>query len=88
MRNQDIAKIFYEIADMYEIKGENPFRVRAYRRAAQNIENLAEDVEKVIKGRKKIPGIGQDLMQKIKEILKKGTCKTYEELKKKFHQAF
>jgi len=82
MRNQDIAKIFYEIADMYEIKGENPFRVRAYRRAAQNIENLAEDVEKVIKGRKKIPGIGQDLMQKIKEILKKGTCKTYEELKK------
>ncbi|MDL1971074.1 MAG: DNA polymerase/3'-5' exonuclease PolX [Candidatus Desulfofervidaceae bacterium] len=81
MRNQDVARIFYKIADMLEIKGDNPFRIRAYRRAAQNIENLAEDITKVINQGRKIPGIGQDLMQKVKEILQTGTLQMYEELK-------
>jgi len=82
MHNQEVARVFYEIANLLEIKGENPFRIRAYRRAAQNIENLAEDITKVIQTNRKIPGIGQDLMQKIKEIIRTGSLQMYEELKK------
>ncbi|HEC49720.1 MAG TPA: DNA polymerase III, partial [Candidatus Desulfofervidus auxilii] len=82
MHNQEVARVFYEIANLLEIKGENPFRIRAYRRAAQNIENLAEDITKVIQTNRKIPGIGQDLIQKIKEIIHTGTLQMYEELKK------
>ena len=43
MRNQEIAKIFNEIADILEIKGDNPFRIRSFSRAAQNIVVLAKD---------------------------------------------
>jgi DNA polymerase (family 10) len=39
MKNQEIARIFNDIADLLEIKGENPFRIRAYRRAAQNMRD-------------------------------------------------
>lgn len=44
MKNQEVADIFNEIADILDIKGANPFRIRAYRKAAQNIENLTEDI--------------------------------------------
>jgi DNA polymerase (family 10) len=44
MKNQQIAKIFNEIAELLDLKGENVFRVRAYRRAAQNIDGLSKDV--------------------------------------------
>jgi len=83
MKNKDVANIFNHVADILEIKGENPFRVRAYRKAAQNIENLAEDIEEIAKkgGLYNIPGIGKDLAKKIQEILDSGTFKGYEELK-------
>ncbi|NTU41686.1 MAG: hypothetical protein HGA78_01260 [Nitrospirales bacterium] len=45
MKNRWISEVFEEIADLLEIKGENPFRIRAYRRAAQNIDGLARAVE-------------------------------------------
>jgi len=83
MENRKVARFFYDIASMLEIKRENPFRIRAYRRAAQNIENLADDITKVVAAEeKKIPGIGKDLMQKINEIIDTGTLQIYEELKK------
>jgi len=84
MKNQEVANIFRRMADMLEIKGENPFRIRAYQRAAQNIENLAEDIALISerKGLDKLPGIGKDLAQKITEILETGTLKKYEEIKK------
>jgi DNA polymerase (family 10) len=84
MKNQEVADIFRRMADMLEIKGENPFRIRAYQRAAQNIENLAEDIALISerKGLDKLPGIGKDLAQKITEILETGTLKKYEEIKK------
>ena len=44
MKNQEISAIFNEIADLLEIKGENPFRIGAYRRASRNIEGLAKDI--------------------------------------------
>ncbi len=83
MKNQEIAKIFNDIADMLEIKGENPFRIRAYRRAAMNIEGLAKDVSDMPKEELvKIPGIGQDLAGKIEEYIKTGKLNFYENLKK------
>src|SRR4030065_1650041 len=84
MKNQEVANFFKRIADMLEIKGENPFRIRAYQKAAQNIENLAEDIA-LIAQRKELdtlPGIGKDLSQKITEIITTGTVQKYEELKK------
>jgi DNA polymerase (family 10) len=83
MKNQDIARIFNDIADLLEIKGENPFRIRAYRRAALNIESLTKDVAGIPKGElMKVPGIGQDLAGKIEEYVKTGQVKAYEDLKK------
>ncbi|MEW6417462.1 MAG: DNA polymerase/3'-5' exonuclease PolX [Nitrospirota bacterium] len=83
MKNQEIAKIFNDIADVLEIKGENPFRIRAYRRAAQNIEGLTKDVAETTKDELlSIPGIGQDLAGKIEEYVKTGRLQFYEDLKK------
>ncbi|NOZ68373.1 MAG: DNA polymerase/3'-5' exonuclease PolX [Deferribacteres bacterium] len=83
MRNQEVARIFNEIADILEIKGENPFRIRAYRRAARNIDGLTRDVAAMHeKELLKIPGIGADLAEKIREYVTTGTLKFYEELKK------
>lgn len=84
MRNQEIATVFKNIADILEIKGENPFRIRAYRKASQNVENLAEDIGLLSKKGElsNLPGIGKDLAAKIKEILETGTLQFYEDLKK------
>jgi DNA polymerase (family 10) len=83
MKNQGIARIFNDIADLLEIKGENPFRIRAYRRAAQNLEALTKDVAETTKDELlKIPGIGQDLAGKIEEYAKTGRLQFYEDLKK------
>jgi DNA polymerase (family 10) len=84
MENQKIARIFEEMADLLEIKGENPFRIRAYRKAALNIETLTEDVSTLIEEKRlnEIPGIGKDLAQKIEEIVKTGTLEQLEKLRK------
>ena len=84
MKNAEIAALFSEIADFLEIKGENPFRVRAYRRAAQAMEGLAEDVAAVA-GRGElleIPGIGKDLAGKIQEFLQRGAVEVLEGLRR------
>jgi DNA polymerase (family 10) len=74
MKNLEIARLFDQMADGLEIKGDNPFRIRAYRRAAQNLETLTEDLEAVAsQGRlEEIPGIGADLAGKIREYLDTG----------------
>ena len=83
MKNQEIAKIFNDIADLLEIKGENPFRIRAYRRAAQNIEGLAKDVAEISKDDLlTVPGIGQDLAGKVEEYVRTAKLQFYEDLKK------
>ncbi len=88
MKNIEIAEIFRNIAQILEIKGENPFRIRAYEKAAQNLEGLTENIENLAKKEEleTIPGIGKDLALKIKEILKTGKLKFYEELKKEVSQ--
>lgn len=82
MKNTDISGIFNRIADMLEIKGENPFRIRAYRRAALALESLGKGVaalshEQLLQ----IPGIGKDLAGKIEEYAKTGKIEAYEILK-------
>ena len=88
MENADIAKIFYEIADLLEIKGENPFRVRSYRNAGIVIEGLPESVKAIVERNEKeleeIPGIGKSIHEKIVEILKTGKCSYHQELLKEF----
>ena len=83
MHNEEVARIFNAIAEMLEIKGGNPFRIRAYRRAAENIEGLADDVATLIERDtiEEIPGIGKDLAAKIREIVTTGTFQEYEKLK-------
>jgi len=84
MKNFELAEVFRDIADILEIKGENVFRIRAYERAAQNIEGLTEDIEDYIRGNRlsEIPGIGKDLSERIKEFVLTGKIKIYEDLKK------
>ncbi|WP_456469754.1 DNA polymerase/3'-5' exonuclease PolX [Caminibacter sp.] len=85
MTNQEIAKIFSKTADLLEIKGEYPFKVRAYRNAARIIENSSKDFNKLVKegfDLTRLPGIGKDLSEYIKEIVTTGKFHKLEELQK------
>jgi len=86
MNNLELARIFYEIADILEMK-EVEWKPRAYRKAAQAIENLSEDVSEIykksgIKSLEEIPGVGESIAEKIEEFLKTKHIKTYEKLKR------
>jgi DNA polymerase (family X) len=82
MKNQQIAKIFSEIAELLELKGENVFRIRAYQRASQNLDGLTKDVAALKQDElEAIPGIGKDLASKIHEYLETGKIAKHEELK-------
>ena len=84
MKNQLVAEIFYEIADLLDLKGEIFFKTRAYRMAAQTIEVMEEDIETIVlEGRlQSISGIGEALAKKIKEIVETGKLEYLEKLKK------
>ena len=88
--NTDIAVIFNEIADILEIEGANPYRVRAYRNAARTVETYGGDIAGILQGGKelpKLPGIGEDLLGKIHEIVDTGSCKLLGRLHKEVPQA-
>lgn len=84
-KNYEIAEIFGHISDMLNVLGENPFKVRAYRNAAENILDLGEDIEDVAARDEltEIPGVGKDLAEKIDAYIKTGKIKEYEKLKEK-----
>ncbi len=85
LSNSEIANIFNQMADMLEIKGENPFKVRAYRNGARTIQNLGKSLDDLVKrgmDLTKLPGIGADLSDAIVEILKTGKFAKLEKLKK------
>lgn len=86
MENADIAKIFDDIADLLEIKGENPFRVRSYRNAALIISGLPESLRSIVERDEKelenIPKIGKSIHEKIVEIVKTGKSKFHDDLLK------
>ena len=83
MKNQLVAKILYEIADLLEIK-EVEFKPRAYKRAAMAVEALGDDIEDYAKYKNldDIPGVGESIAKKIKEIIDTGKCLEHEKLKK------
>ena len=85
VHNADIAAIFEEIAELLEIQNENPFRIRAYRNAARQVEGMGVPVaDMVAKGEDltELPGIGDDLAAKIQEIVATGQCQALEKLRK------
>lgn len=81
MDNHPIAQIFSEIADLLEIKGENLFKIRAYRSAADTIGAWADPVGRMDeKQLLELPGVGKDLAKKIRELADTGTCRFHQEL--------
>ncbi|AFV11554.1 DNA polymerase/3'-5' exonuclease PolX [Thermacetogenium phaeum DSM 12270] len=85
MNKWEIAQIFYEIADLLDILGENPFKARAYRKAAHILESTLLDIAELsTEGRlQEVPGIGDALAKKIKELVETGRLNYYEELKER-----
>ncbi|MGZ3369506.1 MAG: helix-hairpin-helix domain-containing protein, partial [Caulobacteraceae bacterium] len=83
VHNTDIANIFNRMAELLEIEDANLFRVRAYRRAAQTLQDLGEPAAALLaRGQDldDLPGIGEDLAGKIAEICRTGRLKALEEL--------
>jgi len=86
VHNADIANVFEEIADLLEIENANPFRVRAYRNAARQMQGMGVPAaDMVAKGEDltELPGIGDDLAAKIEEIVETGKCQFLEKLRQK-----
>jgi len=84
MKNQFVAETLYMIADLLDLKGDLFFKTRAYRMAAQTIEALEDDIEKIVhQGTlESIPGIGEALAKKITELIQTGKLEYLERLKK------
>ncbi len=81
MKNKELSKIFAEIADAMEFKGDNRFKILAYRKASRILEDLTDDIEVLARDKKlrEIPGVGEGIAQKIEEYLVTGRMKKYEE---------
>lgn len=83
MQNPDIARLFDEVADLLEISGQNPFRIRAYRNAARVVRDYPRPLTDEVRrdaDLTEIPGIGQDLAEKIQEIVTTGTLALHRQL--------
>jgi len=82
--NRALAALFHSMADQLDARRENPHRIRAYRRAAESILQLSEDIAAISQreGLKEISGIGKDLAAKVEEFLKTGSIQAYEQLKR------
>ncbi len=84
MENPEVAQIFDEVADLLELEGENPFRIRAYRRAAVTVRDLSEPIAKIVAEHRErlgeLPGIGQDLAGKIATVVETGDLPLRREL--------
>ncbi len=86
VHNADVAAVFDEIADLLELEEANPFRVRAYRNAARIVGDLGRDVATLVQAGEDLtalPGIGEDLASKIREIVTTGSCALLRDLRKR-----
>ena len=83
MQNSEIAKVFYDIAEMLTSKKDNIFKIRAYQKVARAVEELPVPVEQlVVEGRiKEIPGAGEAIAKKIIELVTTGKLSYLERLK-------
>jgi DNA polymerase (family X) len=85
--NKAIANTFYETADLMEVRGDDPFRIRSYRRAAEAIEGLPNQIIDLVGDEKKlleIPGIGKGMAANIREIASEGKLRLHAELLTQF----
>jgi len=85
VHNEEIAAAFDEIADLLSLRGENPFRIRAYRQAARIVRGQpGELADKIAQGfdPDSLPGIGEDLAGKIRELAATGRCRMLEALRR------
>jgi len=88
MDNKSIANVLFETADLLEIDGQDSFRIRSYRNAAQAIENHSEQIKDIIADPKKvleISGIGKSMLRNLQELLTEGKLATQKELLEKYH---
>lgn len=86
LRNADIAVVFEEIADLLEIEGENPFRIRAYRNAGRILRGLRDEAADMLAAGRdlsELPGIGTDLAAKIRDLVQTGSTDLLDRLHKK-----
>jgi len=85
MENTQIADVLDEIATLLELQQDNQFRVRSYRNAARTVRDLSQrldDLAKAGKDLSELPNIGRGTAEKIGEVLRTGTCKRLEELRR------
>ncbi|MGD8875291.1 MAG: helix-hairpin-helix domain-containing protein, partial [Gammaproteobacteria bacterium] len=85
VHNEDIAAVFDEVADLLEIEGDNPFRIRAYRNGARALRALGRDVHTLTDqgaDLTRLAGIGKNLAAKIHEIIDTGHCGTLDKLRR------
>jgi DNA polymerase (family 10) len=88
MDNKAIANILYETADLLEIDGQDSFRIRSYRNAAQAIENHSQSIKGLIADPKQvlaIPGIGKSMLRTLQELFADGKLAVQTELLEKYH---
>src|SRR6185312_8527103 len=83
MENQLIAQRFYQLAALMDIRGDDPFRLRSYRNAAEAIEVWPTSLKQIaaeggIEGLQTIPGVGKAIAGKVIELLEKGTFDAWE----------
>ena len=85
MDNGAVARVLSEVADLLEIKGENAFKIRAYRSAADVVATTAEPVARMNEAQlRELPGIGKDLAARIQELADTGTCVPHASLLEEF----
>src|SRR5579863_1414318 len=88
MDNKAIANILYETADLLEIDGQDSFRIRSYRNAAQAIENHSQQMKEIIGEPKQvlaISGIGKGMLTNLQELFKDGSLAIQKDLLQKYH---
>ncbi len=86
MNNGEVARVFQDIADLLELKGESVFKIRAYQKAVRSIENLPVELSQLAaEGRlREVPGIGEAIEKKITELLTTGRLQYYDDLRAEF----
>jgi DNA polymerase (family 10) len=89
MKNSEVAKVFQDIADLLELKGENVFKIRAYQKAGRAIEHYPRELEAMVEegeDLQSIPGVGEAIAKKTTELITTGKLNYYESLKAEFPQ--
>jgi DNA polymerase (family X) len=81
--NRQIGRVLHEIADLLDIKGDDSFRIRSYRMAAESVESCGQDIGEVVRrggALPRLPGVGKGIEAKVRELLEAGRCAFHQEL--------